>query len=93
MQARALKLMGVNEDEATVNFINIKRALFPYERHFGSFFLRMYVCMYVKKAAEMTFVQKTRAFNVDEIDTWSLNKFKNCFILNFQIFHNKEVKN
>jgi len=28
-----------------------------------------YICMYVKKAAEMTFVQKTRAFNIDEIDT------------------------
>jgi len=28
--------------------------------------------MYVKKAAEMMFVQKTRAYNVDEIDTWSL---------------------
>jgi len=26
--------------------------------------------MYVEKAAEMTFVQKTRAYNVDEIDTY-----------------------
>ncbi len=25
-------------------------------------------CMYVVKAAETTFVQKTRAYNVDEID-------------------------
>jgi hypothetical protein len=25
--------------------------------------------MYVEKAAEMMFVQKTRAYNVDEIDT------------------------
>jgi len=29
--------------------------------------------MYVKKAAETTFVQKTRAFNVDEIDNLSIN--------------------
>jgi len=29
-----------------------------------------YVCMYVKKAAKTTFEQKTRVFNVDEIDTW-----------------------
>ncbi len=27
--------------------------------------------MYVEKAAETTFVRKTRAYNVDEIDTWS----------------------
>jgi len=27
--------------------------------------------MYIKKAAETTFVRKTRAFNVDEIDTWA----------------------
>jgi len=26
--------------------------------------------MYVEKAAETTFVQKTRAYNVDEIDYW-----------------------
>jgi len=33
-------------------------------------FLRFfYECTYVKKAAETTFVQKMRAFNVDEIDT------------------------
>ncbi len=38
---------------------------FSYEHRLGSFF---YVRTYVKKAAEMTFVQKTRAFNVDEID-------------------------
>ncbi len=45
-------------------------AHFSYERQFGSFFLSMYVPMYVKKAAEMTFAQKsTCAFNVDEIDT------------------------
>jgi len=47
-----------------VNFINVIRARFSYEPHFGSFF-------YVKKAAETTFVRKTRASNVDEIDTWS----------------------
>jgi len=28
-----------------------------------------YVCMYVKKADKTTIVQKTRAFNIDEIDT------------------------
>jgi len=49
-----------------LNFINVKRARFSYERHFGSFFL----CMYVrKKAAKTTFVRKMRASNVDEIDT------------------------
>jgi len=44
-----------------------QRARFSYELHFSSFFIRMWV--YVKKAAETTFVRKTRAFNVDEIDT------------------------
>jgi len=33
----------------------------------ADFFLRMYVR---KKAAETTFVQNIRTFNVDEIDTW-----------------------
>jgi len=27
--------------------------------------------MYIEKAAKMTFVQKTRKYNVDEIDTWT----------------------
>ncbi len=55
---------------AGVNFINILRTNFSYERRFGSFF-STYVRTYVqKKAAEKTFVQKTRAKNVDEIDTW-----------------------
>jgi len=27
--------------------------------------------MYVEKAAKKTFEQKTRAYNVDEIDTWN----------------------
>jgi hypothetical protein len=41
--------------QPAVNFINVKRARFSYERHFGSF-----LCMYVlKKAAETTFVQLT----------------------------------
>jgi len=52
-----------------VNFINVKRAKFLYERHFGSFFSSY---MYVVKAAETTFVQKIRTCNVDEIDTLSL---------------------
>ncbi len=59
-----------------VNFINVIRAHFSYELHFGGFFLRMYVRTlhtYVqKKTAETTFVRKTRAFNVDEIDTSSV---------------------
>ncbi len=49
-----------------VNFINVKRARFLYERHFGSFFL--VTCMQ-KKAVKTTFVLKRRKFNVDEIDT------------------------
>ncbi len=48
-----------------VNFINILRTNFSYKRRFGSFY---YVHVTRKKAAEMTFVQKTRSFNVDEID-------------------------
>jgi hypothetical protein len=43
------------------NFINVLRINFSYERRFGSFFQLRFV--FVKK-----FVQKTRAFNVDEID-------------------------
>jgi len=31
-----------------INFINVKRVRILYERHFGSFFLPMYVCMYEK---------------------------------------------
>jgi hypothetical protein len=32
-----------------------------------------FLCTYIgKKATEMTFVQKKRAKNVDEIDTWSI---------------------
>jgi len=58
-------------DNAAVNFINVKRARFSYERHFGSFFLRMYIRMYIKKAAETTFLRKTPVFNIDEIDTCS----------------------
>jgi hypothetical protein len=50
-----------------LNFINVKCACFSYECRFGSFF--MYVHM-LKKAAKTTFVQKTRAYNVDEIDPW-----------------------
>jgi hypothetical protein len=34
----------------------------------AAFFLLMCVLMYVKKAAETTFVRKKRAKNVDEID-------------------------
>ncbi len=48
-----------------VNFINIKCANFLYKCQFSSFF-SSYV--YVKKAAETTFVRKIRTYNVDEID-------------------------
>jgi len=37
------------------------RVSFLYERRFGSFFLSMYVPMYVKKAVETTYLLKTRA--------------------------------
>ena len=52
-----------------VNFMNVKRANFTHECHFGSFFSSY---LYVKKAAEMTFVRKIRTYNVDEIDGCSL---------------------
>ncbi len=57
-----LKFMNIG-----VNFINVKRMPFLYEHHFGSFF---YVHVTRKKAAEMTFMQKMRTFNNDEIDSW-----------------------
>jgi hypothetical protein len=50
-----------------VNFINVKRTNFLYERRFDSFF---YLHVTVKKAAEVMFIRKTRGFNVDEIDGW-----------------------
>ncbi len=43
-----------------VNFINIIRTNFLYERRFSSY-------MYIEKGAEMMFVQKICTFNVDEI--------------------------
>jgi len=46
-----------------VNFINVKRTNFSYERRFGSFY-------YVHVTAKTTFVQKIFAFNVDDIDGW-----------------------
>jgi hypothetical protein len=63
MSAKAVRRMLVKLSPG-LNFINIFCALFSYERHFGSFF-SMCVC---KKAAEVTFVRKMRAKNVDEID-------------------------
>ncbi len=51
-----------------VNFINVKRTNFLYERTFWQLLLR--TVHVTRKAAEMTFVQKTRAFYVDEIDTF-----------------------
>jgi len=44
-----------------VNFINILRTNFSYDHRFGSFFQLHFG--FVKK-----FVQKTRAYNIDEID-------------------------
>ncbi len=49
-----------------VNFINVKRSRFCMNVISAAFFC---ICTNVKKAAETTFVQKTHAFNVDEIDT------------------------
>jgi len=49
-----------------VNFINIKRTIFSYACRFVSF---LYVPVTRKKAAEMTIVRKTCAFNVEEIDS------------------------
>jgi len=60
-----------------VNFINVKFLCFPYEHHFSSFFLRMYVHVRTcvkKKAAKTTFARKTRALYVDEIDTYCSDK-------------------
>jgi len=48
-----------------VNFINVLHTNFLYERRFGSFFSSY---MYAVKAAKTTFVPKTCAYNVDEID-------------------------
>ncbi len=50
---------------AGVNFINVLRKHFSYERHFGSFFSSY---MYVVKAAKTMFVRKICTFNIDEID-------------------------
>jgi len=41
-----------------VNFINMLCTYFSYERHFGSFFLRMYVHMYVKKLPKRRLYEK-----------------------------------
>ncbi len=48
----------------------------------------MYVRMYVKKAAEKTYVQKIRAYNDDEIDTSSLDKERNMFGIRFAEIEN-----
>jgi hypothetical protein len=49
------------------NFINILRTNFLYIYDISAAFPNY---MYVEKAAEMTFVRKMCAYNVDEIDTW-----------------------
>jgi len=49
------------------------------------FFVRTYVLsafttyVQLEKAAKMTFVQKTHAFNIDEIDTWMIRSRKSNF--------------
>ena len=48
--------MAFRFDQHPVNFINVKRTNFLYERHFGSFFL--VTCTYIVKAAKTTSVQK-----------------------------------
>jgi len=47
------------------NCINVKRMTFSYKCRFGSFY---YVHVTRKKAAEMKFVRKICAYNIDEID-------------------------
>jgi len=48
-----------------VNFINVKRTNFLYERTF-----RQLLLLHVtRKAAKMLFIQKTNTFYADEIDT------------------------
>jgi len=68
--------IGNDDDEGSLQWEQIKpwkwdqvsisstflRTNFSYERHFGSFFLTCF-------GFEKTFVQKMRAYNVDEIDT------------------------
>ncbi len=51
--------------QSGVDFINVKRTNFLYERHFGSFY---YVHVTRKKADKTTSVQKIHVFNIDEID-------------------------
>jgi len=51
-----------------VNFINILGTIFLYKYDVLAAFPNY---MYVEKATKMTFVQKTRAYNVYEIDTYS----------------------
>jgi len=53
----------------SVNFINILCTNFPYKYDILAAFPSY---IYVEKAAETTFVQKTREYNVDDIDTWTI---------------------
>jgi len=53
---------------SAVNFFNILRTNFSYEYDVSAAFPNY---MYVEKAAKTMFVQKSRAYNVDEIDTCS----------------------
>ncbi len=53
-------------NQTAVNFINILHTNFSYKYDGLAAFPKY---MYVDKAAIMMFVQKTRAYNVDEIDT------------------------
>ncbi len=58
--------IGISE----VNFINVLHARFWYE---SAFFAKTYLEKSTFVFMRQYFVQKLHAFNVDEIDTWSLH--------------------
>jgi len=60
---REMTKSGFSNTWTGVNFININRTNFSYERHFGNGHVTR------KKLLKPMFVRKIRAFNVDEIDT------------------------
>ncbi len=57
-----------------VNFINILRTNFSYERCFGSFFLVTCTYMYVEKAAETTFVKKCALIMLMKLTVGSIGR-------------------
>ncbi len=71
----AMKYCWKNQEQKrpAVNLINVKRANFLNEHWFWQIFSSY------TYAAEMTFVRKICASNIDEIDTWMfLNQLKSC---------------